>query len=626
MSTRRVRTMRGIVGLAFSLVLVVLLAGLTGQGIAHATSTKCNGGPGVDTRSVTSDECADPEKPSGVAPSASGGGSEPSGEPSVGATGEPTGEATGEKSSSGEASSAGSSASGGSSPYSTADAPGQWANGVAGGAGEMTDHLTDAWNRIRGEDLNGGIVHPYSVMFGFGLIIMAFALILQVRRLADSAIAREELMSNLPRFLFYTPMMMAVPAIIRIFNWLAVHMASQFQDLGGDGWKVFSDFLKGSWGADVGTTFVTPVALIVFGVVYIMFCVLWVIEDTVAEWGVYILMLLVPIVGALSLHRPNRKMLSRAAGIIIGVCLVPTVTHWAFWVMWFAGLDQIAERGSFWGLIGSIIVVAMSSSAPLILGYVMPMLVPGGGGAYGAAGGSGMDNATAAVNHAQTGANRVRQVLNNSRGPSGSGGGGTSASLEAGDETAGGEAAGGAEGAAGGSAGAAGGGAAAGGAAAGGAVLGAAVAAVVAAVEGTKAVRATGVSASATQLQAAGGGGLSDPQRPSSFTVPGGSGGGAYGASGGMTSDGGAGSAEGAAFDGFDDGGGDVGGYGAAGDETADGERPYWRDEEVSAVPGQAPAGRPGLVTSSASPSSSSSGSSAPRVDNSGHATAGGGE
>ena len=469
-------------------------------------------GTGIALAADHSDPCTDPRMAMGPCPT--------DGPVAPSASSSPTPSAA--------ASSAAPSASAEASTTPEQVAPGQqrrgldeeWGTSAAESASELSELAAERYARSADQG-TARLLSTYSMSFGIGLVIFAVVMILMLARASRggrSAEDRAAFLDALPRMLLYVPLMIAIPAMVSFVGGLTQAMGESLAQASGASFGVFMLDAAVAF-RDVGILDLLGRAFLalILLIVYQLSMLLWLLEDLVAEYALWILTALIPIAAALSLWPSNRRMFWRIVGVVIGCALVPTVTRFGFWVMFQMIGDRLAQGMDLMAMLSVLVVIILSTSMPVIFAFVMPAILPQGAGASNGVAGNPRGHLWAAGHQVKDGVGRLTdqfkgagQVPNGlpDRAVTGS-----AATARTGAATAG--AAGG--GAAAGSAGAAGaGGAGAGGAAAGAGPVGVGllIAAGVAKSVGDATVGATRGSALRANA-AAGGGYVTDPDKSS---------------------------------------------------------------------------------------------------------------
>lgn len=227
-----------------------------------------------------------------------------------------------------------------------------------------------------------GLVQPFALTFAIGLVIFAVVLLLTIARGSKAGRnpqARQELADSLPRLLFYVPLMLAAPGAVTMVSSFTRQLGDAFAVQSGASFAVFLGRIGSGFG-DVGILELLGQAFLalVLMIMFIFSLLVWMLEDLVAEYSLWLLTAMVPIATAMSLWPSNRRMLWRIIGVVVGCALVPTVTRFAFWVMFQMLGDVLADGMSVMALIQAIVVVVLATSMPVVLGFVMPALMPNG--------------------------------------------------------------------------------------------------------------------------------------------------------------------------------------------------------------------------------------------------------
>lgn len=396
----------------------------------------------------------------------------------------------------------------------------EWGTSAAESASELSELAAERYMRSADQG-TARLLSTYSMSFGIGLVIFAVVMILMLARASRggrSAEDRAAFLDALPRMLLYVPLMIAIPAMVSFVGGLTQAMGESLAQASGASFGVFMLDAAVAF-RDVGILDLLGRAFLalILLIVYQLSMLLWLLEDLVAEYALWILTALIPIAAALSLWPSNRRMFWRIVGVVIGCALVPTVTRFGFWVMFQMIGDRLAQGMDLMAMLSVLVVIILSTSMPVIFAFVMPAILPQGAGASNGVAGNPRGHLWAAGHQVKDGVARLTdQFKGSGQMPNGlpdRAAAGSAATARTGAATAG--AAGG--GAAAGSAGAAGaGGAGAGGAAAGAGPVGVGllIAAGVAKSVGDATVGATRGSALRANA-AAGGGYVTDPDKSS---------------------------------------------------------------------------------------------------------------
>jgi hypothetical protein len=102
------------------------------------------------------------------------------------------------------------------------------------------------------------------------------------------------------------------------------------------------------------------------------------IELQVANFGLYVLTLLAPVLGGLAVYPQWRRPLSIVLGGLVAVMLTPAVLFFAYWVMWgaAAGVGREAPGAGRFGLMMFVMTASIVAVfVPVLVGMMMPLLV-----------------------------------------------------------------------------------------------------------------------------------------------------------------------------------------------------------------------------------------------------------
>lgn len=365
----------------------------------------------------------------------------------------------------------------------------EWATEAGKGVPTLTEAVQQSYSQQTGMSRNYWQI--YAIMFGFGMVIFAVMVVTSLAKASRGGVReRAEFLDSLPKFFFWTPVMSVIPATVA---WVYVQLAEPIgQGIGGETNRAMKEVIAATnrffFQDPMGLLNAVGGAIVGFflfmGTVVVMF--VWLIEHEVAKFGVYLLTVLIPVSAALSLNRKWAKMGARTVAAVIGCMAVPVMTKLAFWVAWAAMGDKLRTGDNFMmNMLTILVIFSLATSAPIMLSYLAPNLLPYGGTAYGNSGGSARGHSQQAMNHA---GNALSRLTNGMKGKGMSPGGGAAAEGTAARAAAGAAAeAGGA-------------------AAAGGAVLGPLAAAAMAVGAAHEAVESASRSAAGEQLGAASGG------------------------------------------------------------------------------------------------------------------------
>lgn len=287
----------------------------------------------------------------------------------------------------------------------------EWATEAGKGIPTLTDAVQKSYSEQTGMSRNYWAI--YAIMFGFGLIIFAVMFVISLAKASRGGVReRAAFLDSLPKFFFWSPLMSLVPASVA---WVYVQLAQPIeQGIGAETNGAIKDVIA----ATNKYFFQDPMGLLnqVGGAIVgfflfmgtVVVLIVWLIEHEVAKFGVYLLTVLVPVSAALSLSPKWAKMGARTVAAVIGCMAVPIMTKLAFWVAWAAMGDALRSGDNFlMSLLTIVVIFSLATSAPIMLSYLAPNLLPYGGTAYGNSGGSARAHSQQAMNHAGNALSRL---------------------------------------------------------------------------------------------------------------------------------------------------------------------------------------------------------------------------
>lgn len=271
----------------------------------------------------------------------------------------------------------------------------EWGTEVARSIGGIGETMKEAYQRPPVPTWSNASITAYAFTWAIGLVIFAIALVVTVARASRSnPQQRAELRKQAQKLWLYYPVMMVMPALVK---WAVDITAGLSEGLVAQSGNSFGTFL-GAFAAKMTEDPLSLIVGVLGGSVAALFLLIpvlgamlmWLVMDITARFGVQLLLLLIPITGALSLF-PNsgRRWSARAIGFTLGCLLTPVVMRFSFWVMWLIGGELVTSAANMLHAILIVfVVIAMATAAPMMLAYIMPMLLPQAGAVYGGAGGS----------------------------------------------------------------------------------------------------------------------------------------------------------------------------------------------------------------------------------------------
>ncbi|WP_409142113.1 hypothetical protein [Cellulosimicrobium sp. RS] len=324
----------------------------------------------------------------------------------------------------------------------------EWAVGTAIAAAKMLDGMQSLLLNLSRPNLRADwFLSHYGVMWALGLIVMAFVLVPVATKLgaAGDARRRPEVVASLReagvRAVFFMPAVMLLPTLVWVLSQLSYRLAAIF---GGQSTEDAAAAVK--WFVDVLAKTNDPesvmiggsMSLLVLGAIAYFAAFTATVEMVIASYGLYLVLLLGPVLLALAIHPRFRKLASIAGTVLASLLLVPPIIFFGFWVLWGmvgGALDASSPTDAFRGVlligIGTLAVVAL----PVLVGIVTSMVV-------GSSTGDDLGSATRSVNHGAVGVGQKlaqgMQKLGGARGGStgGSGAGAGRGAVPAGAMTA----------------------------------------------------------------------------------------------------------------------------------------------------------------------------------------------
>jgi hypothetical protein len=267
-----------------------------------------------------------------------------------------------------------------------------WATGLAQGSASMLEgmqlmllgatmpDLSDPWFRS-----------AYAITFGLGLVATAFALLGAASQMAAGGdpTRRPDVIETVRsaglRMGLFVPMVVLLPFLVSMLSNLSYRMAATF---GAEANKDASNAIE--WYVTTLANAGSPDEVVIGGALGLMFMsgVVFIaaftalVELTIAEFGLYLVLLIMPVLLALGVNPKWRRGASMAGGALAGILLVPVLIFFSFWVLWgMVAIPQAEDAGPmevFRGLLligaGALLAVAV----PVLIGVLLPYLATGG--------------------------------------------------------------------------------------------------------------------------------------------------------------------------------------------------------------------------------------------------------
>lgn len=285
----------------------------------------------------------------------------------------------------------------------------EWAVGTAVAAAKMLDGMQSLLLNLSRPDLTAEwFLGRYAIMWALGLIVGAFVLVGVATRLgaAGDARRRPEVVASLResgvRAVFFMPAVALLPMLVWFLTQLTYRLAAIF---GGQSTADAAEAVQ--WFVDVLAKTNDPEAvmiggsmsLLVLGAIAYFAAFTATVEMVIASYGLYLVLLLGPVLLALAIHPRFRRLASIAGAVLASLLLVPPIIFFGFWVLWGmvgGALDASSPTDAFRGVlligIGTLAVVAL----PVLVGIVTSMVV-------GSSAGDDLGSATRSVNHGAVG-------------------------------------------------------------------------------------------------------------------------------------------------------------------------------------------------------------------------------
>ncbi|MDT0342711.1 hypothetical protein [Streptomyces litchfieldiae] len=227
----------------------------------------------------------------------------------------------------------------------------------------------------------------YATSFGFSLLLLAVMLVWITARFAasgSSATAADLLRQSGWRAVFVVPLIAAGPLILLEAQLAANEVARAFADQGrehaGSAVESLMDLIveqAGDWGVFGGTV----LALLLFLCILCLGLVT-LIELAVAQWGLHLAALLVPLVLVAWVYPPWSAALRRLASLLGGLMLLPAFIYFFFNTVWSAFDSVLHDRPDDDGLSVLLFLVVgllMIDAFPMVVMWLMSLAAPMGG-------------------------------------------------------------------------------------------------------------------------------------------------------------------------------------------------------------------------------------------------------
>ncbi|UCM87992.1 hypothetical protein [Streptomyces marincola] len=227
----------------------------------------------------------------------------------------------------------------------------------------------------------------YATSFGLSLLLLAVLLVWITGRFAasgSSVTGADLLRQSGWRLVFVIPLISAGPVILLELQLAAGHIARAFADEGtehaGNAVERLMDLIvqqAGDWGVFGGTV----LALLLFLCILCLGLVT-LIELAVAQWGLHLAALLVPLVLVAWVYPPWSAALRRLASLLGGLMLLPAFIYFFFHSIWAAFDSVLRDRPEDDGLsvlLFLLVGLLMIDAFPVVVMWLMSLAGPAGG-------------------------------------------------------------------------------------------------------------------------------------------------------------------------------------------------------------------------------------------------------
>ena len=274
-------------------------------------------------------------------------------------------------------------------------APQEWAAESGSAVEQIGDEVARrAKSRDRMVEWRKALAGPYAVTLAIGWFLLAVVMVVNIARASyggSRAEQRELLHRVLPKFIMYGPLSVLLPGLAAYLLDLGQNLtdtalaasgnefASLIQTLGS---RFSRAPLRDGAAVVVGTaTGWSALLFLIAAVLLIVTLVSWLLQDWVAPMSMYLLTLMIPIVLALATQPRQQQRLLRLLGAILGTMLTLFITRFMFWATLPLIAAELSDTNTELTLsvFKVIALLAVCTSAPLVLSYVMPHLLEGAG-------------------------------------------------------------------------------------------------------------------------------------------------------------------------------------------------------------------------------------------------------
>ncbi len=264
----------------------------------------------------------------------------------------------------------------------------EWVKGMAESTVGLLSYIQDVGEEVSQPAFDQEWwASQYATSFGLSLLLLAVLLVWITGRFAasgSSVTGADLLRQSGWRLVFVVPLISAGPVILLELQLAANHIARAFADEGsehaGNAVERLMDLIveqAGDWGVFGGTV----LALLLFLCILCLGLVT-LIELAVAQWGLHLAALLVPLVLVAWVYPPWSAGLRRLAALLGGLMLLPAFIYFFFHTIWAAFDSVLHDRPGDDGLsvlLFLLVGLLMIDAFPVVVMWLMSLTGPAGG-------------------------------------------------------------------------------------------------------------------------------------------------------------------------------------------------------------------------------------------------------
>ena len=268
-------------------------------------------------------------------------------------------------------------------------APEEWAAESGKTVAKIGDEVARrAKSRDRMAGWREALTGPYAVTLAIGWFLLAVVMVVNIARASyggSRAEQRELLHRVLPKFIMYGPLSVLLPGLAAYLLDIGQNLTDTALAASGNEFSSLLKSLGSRFGNPTGELWASSewsaLLFLIAAVLLIVTLVSWLLQDWVAPMSMYLLTLMIPIVLALATQPRQQQRLLRLLGAILGTMLTPFITRFMFWATLPLIAAELSDTNTELTLsvFKVIALLAVCTSAPLVLSYVMPHLLEGAG-------------------------------------------------------------------------------------------------------------------------------------------------------------------------------------------------------------------------------------------------------